>query len=147
MTDHLTGDAARIRMEVFVQEQGFANEFDEQDDRSYHVVAYDGDTAVAVCRFLPGDDGVCTVGRVAVSRNRRGESLGSAILAEAERQATAMGQRRMILGAQVRAMGFYEKQGYTAYGEEYMDEWCPHIMMGKDLRSDPVASSRCTPPS
>ena len=133
-TSHLTGDAARIRMEVFVQEQGFSQEFDGQDDVSYHIVAYEGDTAVAVCRFVPGEDGICTVGRVAVDKDHRGRSLGAEILAEVERQAEAMGQKAVVLGAQVRAKGFYERQGYSAFGDEYMDEWCPHIMMRKVLR-------------
>ncbi len=132
-TAHLTEDAARIRTSVFIEEQGFVNEFDEQDDVSYHIVAYDGDVPVAVCRFTPGEDGVCTVGRVAVVPDHRGKSLGAALLAEAERQATGMGQSLMVLGAQVRARGFYEKQGYTAFGDGYMEEWCPHIMMRKEL--------------
>lgn len=30
-------------------------------------------------------------------------------------------------------MGFYEKNGFQAYGEEYLDEFCPHIHMEKRL--------------
>ncbi len=146
VSDILTDDAALIRREVFMDEQGFVNEFDETDDVSRHIVAYDGDSPVAVCRITPGEDGVCHLGRVAVVSDHRGRSLGSILLREAEVQASDIGQRRMVLGAQVRAKGFYERQGYVAYGEEYMDEWCPHIMMGKDLRSHRRVG-RGTPPS
>ena len=30
-------------------------------------------------------------------------------------------------------LGFYEKVGYIAYGEEYLDEGYPHIDMKKTL--------------
>ena len=37
------------------------------------------------------------------------------------------------LSAQVRAKGFYRKNGYVESGEEYLDEYCPHISMSKQL--------------
>ena len=135
VSETLTPDAARIREDVFVREQGFEVEFDEKDADAYHMLVYDDDVPIAVCRFMPGEDGVCTIGRLAVVPGFRGRSIGRAMLAEAEREVSDMGQRRMVLSAQVRARGFYEACGYTAYGCEYRDEWCPHIMMGKDLRS------------
>lgn len=36
-----------------------------------------------------------------------------------------------VLSAQVQAQGFYEKLGYVASGEPYLDEHCPHIHMEK----------------
>lgn len=61
----LTDDAALIRREVFMDEQGFVNEFDETDEVSRHIVAYDGDSPVAVCRITRG-------GRCVPSRQGRG---------------------------------------------------------------------------
>lgn len=131
--DSLCEDAARIRTEVFVREQGFVNEFDGTDDISLHIVAYDDGVPVATCRLIPGEDGVFTIGRVAVSGDHRGRSLGSMVMAEAERQARARGAERVELASQVRAKGFYESCGYTEYGEVFPDEGCPHIMMSKVL--------------
>ena len=34
-------DAAKIRTEVFVEEQGFSNEFDDTDKVCTHIVFYD----------------------------------------------------------------------------------------------------------
>ena len=144
-SQNLSEAAVRIRTDVFVKEQGFEVEFDEKDADAYHMLVYDDDVPIAVCRFMLGEDGVCTIGRLAVVPEFRGRSIGKAMLAEAEKEVSDMGQRRMELSAQVRARGFYEACGYTAYGDEYMDEWCPHIMMGKDLRSDRVICSRGTP--
>ena len=36
----LPADAKAIRIEVFVDEQGFHEEFDGRDDRAYHAVLY-----------------------------------------------------------------------------------------------------------
>lgn len=37
----LPQDAKDIRIEVFMKEQGFENEFDEIDTISHHIVAFD----------------------------------------------------------------------------------------------------------
>ena len=37
----LPQDAKDIRIEVFINEQGFENEFDEIDTISHHIVAFD----------------------------------------------------------------------------------------------------------
>ena len=36
--------------------------------------------------------------------------------------------------AQTQAMGFYKKLGYIPVGGEYLEEFCPHITMIKDLQ-------------
>ena len=44
--------AAAIRQAVFVEEQGFHNEFDETDETCLHCVISDGPQPVATCRTL-----------------------------------------------------------------------------------------------
>ena len=135
-SERLSDDAARLRREVFMEEQGFREEFDDDDEKSVHIVMYDDDAPIAVCRIIPGDDGrSCRIGRVAVSADCRGASMGAAMMEEAERQAVARGWIAAEVSAQVRAKGFYERCGYAAYGDEYMDEHCPHIAMRKNQES------------
>ena len=43
------------------------------------------------------------------------------------------GAKKASLSAQVQAQGFYESCGYTAEGDTYLDEHCPHIHMTKTL--------------
>lgn len=43
------------------------------------------------------------------------------------------GEKPVALSAQLRASGFYEKQGYKKHGDEYYDEYCPHVLMTKAL--------------
>ncbi len=135
VSDSLSDDEVRIRTDVFVEEQGFVVEFDDDDAISTHIVLYDGDVPVAVCRIIPGKDGECHIGRIAVVREYRGRGIGSAVVTEAEDVARSMGFRESLLSAQVRAKGFYETLGYEAFGDEYLDEYCPHVMMRKRLRT------------
>lgn len=50
--DKLCEDAKQIRTEVFVAEQGFETEFDDTDSKARHIVGYDGEKPVAVCRYF-----------------------------------------------------------------------------------------------
>lgn len=129
----LPEDAVFIRKSVFMEEQGFCDEFDGKDKDAKHIVLYnDENKAAAVCRcFFDEENGVCVVGRIAVLKEFRHKHYGSLILSEAQRQAKAEGIKEVRLAAQVQAAGFYRKQGFTAYGEEFLEEGCPHVWMYK----------------
>lgn len=132
----LPQEAVRIRKEVFVEEQGFQNEFDRIDGEAVHLVLFLGERAAATCRYYreEGKSGY-VIGRVAVRREFRGKGLGAELLREAERQICLDGGKEARLSAQLRARSFYERQGYAAEGEPYLDEYCPHVRMRKSLSS------------
>ena len=44
ISDRLLPKCAYIRKAVFMEEQGFQQEFDEIDDRAYHALILDGET-------------------------------------------------------------------------------------------------------
>ena len=124
--------AAAIREEVFVQEQGFHNEFDDIDKQAVHLVVMDRETPVAAGRAYWEDDcKVWHVGRICVRKPWRGRELGRLVMEGLEKEAQKRGAEKLMLSAQIQAKGFYEKLGYSSYGEEYMDEHCPHIAMEK----------------
>ena len=50
VSDSLSDDEVRIRTDVFVEEQGFVVEFDDDDAISTHIVLYDGDVPAAPAR-------------------------------------------------------------------------------------------------
>ena len=58
----LTADNPRVeqcyalRKAVFVDEQGFENEFDEIDSRAWHLLAVDGDAVLAAARVFFEDE-------------------------------------------------------------------------------------------
>ena len=61
----LNEDIISIRKAVFVEEQGFQNEFDKFDKNCTHIVLYDKGKAVAVCRYFK-ENGMYHLGRVAI---------------------------------------------------------------------------------
>ncbi len=127
-------DAMKIRQEVFVEEQGFLDEFDDIDGIAMHIVAYDGDEPAGTCRvFYNEDKSSYVLGRLAVVKRYRGANLGSLLLKEAEKQVLSNGGDRLILHSQCVATVFYRKNGYQEYGDVEDEQGCPHIWMMKNL--------------
>ncbi len=127
-------EAKEIREEVFMKEQGFVNEFDDIDSIATHLVLFWEGQPAGVCRFFPTKEpGVWDFGRLAVRKAYRDKHLGSLLVQEAERQIRDQGGAKLALMAQIRVQKFYEKNGYTPFGEPCDDEGCPHIWMEKLL--------------
>lgn len=124
-----------IREIVFIEEQGFINEFDEIDSEAIHVLVYaDGEPAATGRLFQSEDEqDFYIIGRVAVLSNYRKSGLGSKVMDFLEDKAREIGATGIKLSAQCQAKGFYKKRGYEERGEVYQDEGCPHILMIKYL--------------
>ncbi len=127
----LTDDIATclaLRRQVFINEQGVseADEIDDLDGVSQHLLVFKSGVAVGTARIVP-KDGYAKIGRVCVLKTHRGLGLGAALIAEA----LAISRKdpsktRAILGAQVQAIAFYEALGFHAFGAEYDDAGIPH---------------------
>lgn len=126
--------AMMIRQKVFVEEQGFRDEFDDTDAAAFHVVFFENGHAAATGRLFGDPAASMHIGRVAVLKEYRGRSLGSLVITTLEKKACDLGCLTVELSAQTRVRAFYEKLGYTAEGDEYLDESCPHIKMVKILK-------------
>lgn len=133
--DYLCDDARLIREEVFIQEQGFHNEFDEIDDLATHIVFYEANIPIATCRYYKGENSnEYIVGRIAIRKIYRGKHIGYVMMKVLEECIFFEGGNLITLSAQIQAQQFYEKNGYTAIGEPYLDEHCQHIHMEKSLK-------------
>ena len=133
----LTQDAIEIRREVFMLEQGFKEEFDGLDSQSVHLVYYEDTVPAAVCRYYPAEtSGVYILGRIAVRAAYRGKNLGKHLVELAESEIVTDGGHKIVLSAQLRAQAFYEKCGFSAVGDIYQDEHCPHIAMEKIVAAE-----------
>lgn len=121
-----------VRVEVFVQEQDvpIEEEEDHWDPLSLHILARTQEgTPVACGRLLP--DG--HIGRLAVRAPWRGWGVGGALLTHLVALATDAGHHTAKLSAQVQAIPFYERYGFTAYGGVYDDVGIPHRDMKRAL--------------
>ena len=128
----LPEEACYIREAVFVEEQGFTEEFDKQDICATHFVLFVDAEPVAVCRVFQEDDRYI-LGRIAVMAPYRRQGLGAAIIRSAEEYVAEQGGHALHLHAQCRITDFYEAIGYDQYGDVEDDQGCPHIWMMKTL--------------
>lgn len=143
ITDTQILEALGIRLEVFVAEQGvpLVLEIDarDQDPEVLHLLARErGGPALGTCRIIPDGDGRWHLGRIAVAERARGRALGAALVAAAHERiarSTPTGRTAEVrLDAQVRARGFYLKQGYRDTGAPiFEDAGIPHIEMARTL--------------
>ena len=137
-----------LRHEVFVVEQGVPVDLerDELDAAADHAVALDAAGAVVGTgrlvdgridedsRLEPGTAGsVGTVGRMAVAGVARGTGTGRALLDLLVRRAAERGLPAVELHAQVHARAFYERAGFTPFGEVYLEAGIEHIGMRRAL--------------
>ena len=121
-----------VRTEVFIEEQDVPpnEEWDGLDDQCLHVLAVDAnENPIGTGRLLP--DG--KIGRMAVLKEWRGKGVGAAILGLLMNEARERGHAAARLAAQVHAIPFYERFGFSTYGEEFMDAGIPHYWMKADL--------------
>jgi ElaA protein len=116
-----------LRRAVFTEEQGVseADEIDDQDEGATHLLALQGGVAVGTARILWLGE-VAKVGRVCVLTQARAAGLGAALIRAAVAVARDRGARRVKLGAQAQALGFYERLGFVAFGPAYDDAGLPH---------------------
>ncbi len=59
----------------------------------------------------------------------RAKGVGRRILDTLIQYGRQTGLRHFYLSAQLHAVGFYEKAGFTAYGDEFEEAGIMHIMM------------------
>jgi len=124
-----------LRHQVFVGEQGVPveEELDELDAEATHILATNDGVPVGTARVVFQDE-VAKIGRVCVLKSTRGTGLGADLIKAAVQLAKDQpGVTKAKLGAQLHALGFYEKLGFSAYGPVYLDAGIEHRDMVLDL--------------
>lgn len=135
--DSVTWQQARpslrlIRERVFIHEQAVpvALEWDGLDEEAIHILATTTENEpVATARMLA--DG--HIGRMAVLKDWRHQGIGSAMLLELVAIAQQQGLPRVELDAQTHAISFYQKHGFVACSDVFMDAGIPHRKMHRLL--------------
>mgnify|MGYP003290090441 CR=1 FL=1 len=130
---YLPVEARKIRETVFIIEQGFENEYDETDLVATHILIYiDDGTPVGTCRiFWDTELNSHILGRLAVLKEHRSKGFGAELVRAALSLVADKGGSVLTLHAQCRSKAFYEKLGFSEFGEIEYDEGCPHIKMKK----------------
>lgn len=125
----------RIRFAVFVDEQAVppSLEMDDRDSHCEHFLAFVDGRAVGTARIDIGEGG--KVGRLAVSAGSRRCGIGRALMEACHEAALAHGLDEVWCNAQVGAVPFYERLGYTATGTPFDEAGIEHRRMFRPLRS------------
>lgn len=131
-------DAAALRRTVFMNEQGYKNEFDDIDRRAEHVTVYvDGVcAATARCYADVHDPSVWYLGRVCTLPSYRGQGLAHVACKACEKFVLSHPDARELRAhAQARLEPWYGSMGFLRKGGiDYADEGQPHVWMSKPLR-------------
>ncbi|WP_010307491.1 GNAT family N-acetyltransferase [Kurthia senegalensis] len=130
--------ALTIRKKVFVEEQHVpledeVDELDVLDGPCRHLlITTNEDEAVGTGRVRLIEQ-YGKLQRVAVLKDMRQFGIGRLIIAELETLAKQLGAQKTKLDAQVHAIGFYEKLGYTVQSDVFLDAGIEHVLMTKSL--------------
>jgi predicted GNAT family N-acyltransferase len=117
-----------LREAVFIKEQQVTPdlEWDEHDETATHFLAFnDKHEPVGTARLMTTGQ----LGRMAVLPKYRKQGFGAALLRKALKEAQKQDLTEVVLYAQTHALPFYEKLGFSAYGDEFMDAGIPHRRM------------------
>jgi|SRR5690606_12992337 len=124
----------QLRQEVFILEQACVyNDLDRKDQKSIHLMAWDGDALAAYTRLIPygiSYPDAVSIGRVVVARKYRGGGLGKELMVRSiEGAQNLLGHHPIKIGAQQHLKAFYNGLGFEQTSEPYLDAGIVHIEM------------------
>ena len=107
-------------------------EFDGHDESAVHYLAFAEGEPVGTARVLAKGE-AAKIGRVAVRAAWRRIGAGAALMEAALAGAREAGFAEAVLTAQTSALGFYERLGFVARGDEFLEAGLPHFLMRRPL--------------
>ncbi|HLD97237.1 MAG TPA: GNAT family N-acetyltransferase [Candidatus Nanoarchaeia archaeon] len=124
-------DAIRLRVDVFIKEQGFEPgwEPDEDDKVSRHFIAIEAGVVIATARVREPEKQEFKIERMAVKQQHRGKGVGKGLVEFILMALAKFKPKKVWLQSQVKSQPFYEKCGFQAQSKPYDLYGCPHIDM------------------
>lgn len=119
-----------IRKIVFINEQKVSvdEELDSLDIESDHFLIEVDDNFIATARvYYEGNQ--ATIGRVAVLKEYRNKGYAKFLMEKVIKFIKEKGIKKAHIGAQVQAVGFYQKLGFKISGDIYLDANIEHYPM------------------
>lgn len=130
----INNEIALLRHEVFVEEQGVTEEeeYDGNESDFIHFCMYENEELIGYARASV-KEGTIHIGRVVIRKDKRKHGYGKEVVLFAEEYGIRAGCRVASLNSQIQAKGFYDKLGYEADGEVFIEAGIDHIRMSKNL--------------
>ena len=100
---------------------------------SFHFALREGTELVACLVLKPLDERCIKMRQLAVRESYQGKGVGRELVNYAESFAKGRGNEEIVLHAREMVRGFYEKLGYEAEGDSFIEVGLPHLAMRKKL--------------
>ena len=141
-------DTRAVRRQVFVDEMGGEAflEDDGADAACIHLVAYENGLPISTGRVMITDDDF-VLGRIATLKENRRQGTATGIVEALVEACVTMGGNRQVLHAPAAHRAFFEKIGFTVFGEDFTCFGIPHAAMEHfgGLRSCQGCKKECGP--
>lgn len=112
---------------------GFTEEELAKEKDDILIGAFEEDKMLACCMLTKHGDKAVRLRQMAVQNNLQGKGIGASMMNFAETLARDKGFKILMMHARKTALGFYEKLGYKATGNEFEEVTIPHYVMEKKL--------------
>jgi predicted GNAT family N-acyltransferase len=129
----LAAQAFAIRRKVFVEEEGVDPNLEyDHEEEAHHYLLILGGKALATARWRETDKGI-KLERFAVLPEYRNRGFGALILKEVIKDVVPL-EKTIYLHSQLRAVPFYERNGFIKEGPVFYEAGIAHYYM-KLIRS------------
>ncbi|MEO0311107.1 MAG: hypothetical protein RIQ89_764 [Bacteroidota bacterium] len=129
LTPHQLYGIAALRQEVFiVEQQCLFNDLDHKDQQAIHLLYYLNGNISGVARILYLDK--VSIGRIVVAKPYRNQGVAAALInAAMDYCKLSLNAFKIHLFAQAHLVKYYNKFGFTAVGNEFLEDGIPHQEM------------------
>lgn len=103
------------------------------DDKEFHIAAFDNGKIIGCVVLRPITHDIIKLRQMAVYDAYQGKGIGTKLVRYAEELASSRGFKTMETHARTVAQSFYQKLGYVAEGEAFIEATVPNIKMLKSL--------------
>lgn len=123
-----------LRQEIFVLEQDCPYlDADSKDIQGHHIFCVHNDKIIACSRILPKETSYknySSIGRICCAKKYRGTKIAHKIIElSIEKLQQLYPEVPIKISAQAPLQAYYEKFGFQAIGENYLEDDIPHQAM------------------
>jgi predicted GNAT family N-acyltransferase len=97
------------------------------------ICCFEDDKMEGCCLLTQEEPKTVRLRQMAVTSGLQGKGIGRVLMTFAENIARDRGFTKITMHARKNAVGFYQKQGYTVTGDEFVEVTIPHFVMEKEL--------------
>ena len=108
----------------------------EAEDKQFHFAVYLDKKIIGCCVLKKINDSKIRLRQMAVLENFRGMKVGTYIIKKAEDFCQKLGISEIDITARCYAVQFYKKNGYSSYGDTFIDVTLESVKMKKILNND-----------